>query len=856
VVIAESDGSSEVTEGSGGVAGYWVWLASQPTADVTVTVAPDAQVRTDRTQLRFTPSTWKTRQLVRISAVDDDIAEGEHQAQVTHTVASADGQYNDPGVAFVGNGADPRVVHVTVSDNDTAGLAVAPTELAVVEGEIALYNVRLASRAATTVTVAMTSADARLTFLPTRLVFTDADWNRAQTVTVAVADNAAFEGPIATTVQHATRSANPAFDGLTGPTVNVLVIDNDTGGVRITPTDLAVSEDGGDATYAVVLTGAPQAEVRVTPRYDAAQLDLTDAPLLFTPETWSTPQALTVRALDDQIDERGGGVDFTTRISHTVSSTDGAFDAILAPNLVVTIADNDTAGVRLSTSSLALAEGPSGYGSYALMLTSRPREPVTVTVTTDDVLALTPTTLVFTPDNWDAPQEIAVRVVDDEVDWSTGGASHAHAIDHLVHSDDPAYDDLAVDTLTVAVRDNDSAGVTVTPRSTRVSEDGQSATYQVGLTSMPHAPVQIWALPDAQVTTVPSRIVFTPENWTQPVQVTVRALDDARDESTAPYRHAGRVTHRLVSADAGYAVVAVADVAVEIEDNDDAGLVLSSRRLTLAEKGAAGTDLASFSATLAAALAAPVTVRVIADAQVTVVGDDALTFDASNWNVPQLVVLRAVDDDVAEGLHQASVQLQYPSAAGAAIRVATVDVTVADDDAAAVFVTPLELVAQTGASATPAELYYAVRVTTAPTDTVTITAAAPAGVRLNGAAQALLTFDAANWQAAQTVVVELDPELLQFGPPVLVVAHTVASADPAYAAQTAPAVMVVAQAVFMQGDPDADGLATGDEDLNGDGDPTNDDTDRDGTANYLDDDDDGDGVLTVVEGTGDDDGDG
>ncbi|MEZ4556334.1 MAG: hypothetical protein R2854_07760 [Caldilineaceae bacterium] len=146
VVIAESDGSSEVTEGSSGVAGYWVWLASQPTADVTVTVAPDAQVRTDRTQLRFTPSTWKNRQLVRISAVDDDIAEGEHQAQVTHTVASADGQYNDPGVAFVGNGADPRVVHVTVSDNDTAGLAVAPTELAVVEGEIALYNVRLASR--------------------------------------------------------------------------------------------------------------------------------------------------------------------------------------------------------------------------------------------------------------------------------------------------------------------------------------------------------------------------------------------------------------------------------------------------------------------------------------------------------------------------------------------------------------------------------------------------------------------------------------------------------------------------------------------------------------------------------------
>ncbi|MEZ4581759.1 MAG: hypothetical protein R3A10_09005 [Caldilineaceae bacterium] len=41
--------------------------------------------------------------------------------------------------------------------------------------------------------------------------------------------------------------------------------------------------------------GQPQADVRVTPRYDAAQPDLTDAPLVFTPENWATPQALTVR---------------------------------------------------------------------------------------------------------------------------------------------------------------------------------------------------------------------------------------------------------------------------------------------------------------------------------------------------------------------------------------------------------------------------------------------------------------------------------------------------------------------------------------------------------------------------------
>jgi len=48
-------------------------------------------------------------------------------------------------------------------------------------------------------------------------------------------------------------------------------------------------------------------------------------------------------------------------------------------------------------------------------------------------------------------------------------------------------------------------------------------------------------------------------------------------------------------------------------------------------------------------------------------------------------------------------------------------------------------------------------------------------------------------------------------------------------------------------DDDGDGVLTRDEDIDGDGDPTNDDTDGDNIPNYLDTDDDGDGVLTEDE---------
>lgn len=52
---------------------------------------------------------------------------------------------------------------------------------------------------------------------------------------------------------------------------------------------------------------------------------------------------------------------------------------------------------------------------------------------------------------------------------------------------------------------------------------------------------------------------------------------------------------------------------------------------------------------------------------------------------------------------------------------------------------------------------------------------------------------------------------------------------------------------YLDNDDDGDMVPTASEDINADGDVTNDDTDMDGTPNYLDNDDDGDGVLTADE---------
>ncbi len=126
VIIKESSGVSNVTEGNGSKAGYSVRLSSQPSADVTITIQPDAQVATDKASLTFTPANWDQPQPVLITAVDDGDIEGPHLGFVNHGVSSSDPAYNDPGVGFQRNGAgpDPRVIQLFVDDNDGDGSTI------------------------------------------------------------------------------------------------------------------------------------------------------------------------------------------------------------------------------------------------------------------------------------------------------------------------------------------------------------------------------------------------------------------------------------------------------------------------------------------------------------------------------------------------------------------------------------------------------------------------------------------------------------------------------------------------------------------------------------------------------------
>ena len=119
VTITESGGSTDVAEG-GASDTYDVVLTSEPTADVTITITPDAQSTVAPASLIFTSSNWNAAQTVTVTAVDDVLAEGPHASTITHGDTSGDPNYNGAVVTI-------NDVVANIADDDVPGVSVLPT---------------------------------------------------------------------------------------------------------------------------------------------------------------------------------------------------------------------------------------------------------------------------------------------------------------------------------------------------------------------------------------------------------------------------------------------------------------------------------------------------------------------------------------------------------------------------------------------------------------------------------------------------------------------------------------------------------------------------------------------------------
>jgi hypothetical protein len=132
---------------------------------------------------------------------------------------------------------------------------------------------------------------------------------------------------------------------------------------------------------------------------------------------------------------------------------------------------------------------------------------------------------------------------------------------------------------TITIADDDHPALVITPLSGMTDESGGTAHFEINLKTAPTANVTLSpSSSDPSEGTVSGALTFTPANWETAQRLTVTGGDDPVDDGAQAYTIALQIT----SADAEYAALTPADLALVNNDNDVAALALG---VTLATPG-------------------------------------------------------------------------------------------------------------------------------------------------------------------------------------------------------------------------------------------------------------------------------
>eukprot|EP01059_Diplonema_ambulator_P030329 TRINITY_DN5151_c0_g1_i9.p1 TRINITY_DN5151_c0_g1~~TRINITY_DN5151_c0_g1_i9.p1 ORF type:complete len:6713 (+),score=1239.17 TRINITY_DN5151_c0_g1_i9:1796-20140(+) len=729
-----------VTTEAGGTAKFTMTLTSQPTTNVVITVSSNdiTEGTVSPTALTFTTANWNTGQDVTVTGVDDLVTDGNIAYSIVTTLVSADTLYA---------AINPTDVAVTNTDNDASGITVTATTLANSEtGTKATYTLVLTSQPTADVVIPTTSSDTSEASVGASVTFTAANWNTAQTVTVTGVDDFVADGTVTYYITNGpATSTDTTYTGLTGTTVNGANSDNDAAGINVSPTTGTTTEAGGTATFNMVLTSQPTADVVVAvSSSDTTECTVSPTLLTFTAATWNTLHAITVTGVDDKLDDGDMACKVVTA---PAVSTDAGYNSVDASDITVTNIDDDTAGITVTTTSTVTSEAGTAI-TFKVVLQAQPSANVIVPVASSDTTegTVAPASLTFTNANWNTAQTVTVTGVDDAL--VDGTIAYTVALGPST-STDTAFNSLSPAPTALTNTDNDVAGFTVTPtEGLTTTESGGTASFTIVMTSQPTAAVTVpLVTTDATEGTVaPASVTFSTTDWNIPKVVTITGVDDAVDDGDVAF---AIVTQLPTTTDTSYASVNAADVAVTNLDDDTFGVTVSTVTGTPTEAG--GT--AKFSVQLASQPTSTVTIPVSSsDLTEGTVSPASLTFTAATWSTAQDVTITGVDDTIDDG------NVAYKIVLGAiissdvkynAVDPPDVSVTTIDDDTAGITVTPTSGLSTTEAGGTAT---FTVVLLTQPTADVTIPVVS-ADTTEGIAAPGSLTFTTADWNAARTVTV-------------------------------------------------------------------------------------------------------
>jgi hypothetical protein len=576
----------------GGTTNFTVKLGAEPTPSLVVSLASGTvgSVTVGTASITFDnvcpgPNCWSTAQTVTMTGVED-------VNETTETVA----------ITATAPATTNATFNIDTADNDSRAVFTGATT--VNEGSTALLSVALSGNPNGTRTMNLVSGNtAAITITPATLTFNASNWNIPQAVLMTGVSDAN------TSAETVTITASGVDLG--GATTNVTTVDSTVIAIILTPSGTTVAE-GGTSTLDVKLSAEPSPSTTVTlATSNAGSVSLSTTTLTFDnvcpgPNCWSSNQTVTLTGVED-VNETSENVTISAT-APSVTSASSVFDTI----------ENDTRPVF--TGATSVTEG--GVAFLSVALTGNPGAARTLNLASSNTLALAvlPTTVSFNTTNWNIPQSVLVS-----------GISDANIVAEAVTITGSGVG-LVSDTTIVNTVDVNTMSIILAGNPTSINEGGTTNfTVKLGAEPTPSLVVSLASGTVGSVTVGTASITFDnvcpgPNCWSTAQTVTMTGVEDVNEttETVAITATAPATTNATFNIDtADNDSRAVFTGATTVTENGTSVLMV---QLSGNPNGARTMNLVS-SNLLAVTLST-----------------STLTFNATNWNVPQSVTMTGVSD--------------------------------------------------------------------------------------------------------------------------------------------------------------------------------------------------------------------
>ena len=611
-----------------GSAQYDLRLTSEPTDDVIVTPliveelgsAALVEFNAASSTLLFTPRNWDISQTITITGLS-----GDTQDQLDLTIAhqAQGGGYDE----FI-----EKTMAISYFDRDSFSFVVYPQSLRLSPGSTSTYFISASSEPVSDVVIAIELSPDSAVDIPSQVVITPQNWQTPQPVSVSLSKDIAERGVDMATVSHSIAEGPFAEFGL--PDL-ALHLDYDEPQLSVSQESILLTE-GQSQDIQLTLSAPPASTLRVVPQIaDPQFVEIEPSEVEFDPKGWSEPKTVQVNALEN--DELGI---VRSTIDWHFAEVEGDHPVgVVAARTAFVSFDNDSPTLITDISTTRIVEGASK--DYQLRLGSQPSGEVTVEISSQlDTLEIEPANLVFDVSNWMDFQTVTINALMDDDDLSA-----MTEINH--HVSGGGYQDVNTFPIEVHLIDDDMPGLSFA--SQLAVHEGSSNTYEIALTSSPHASVTVMPLvSNSSILTVqPSSLTFDPQNWHEPQVVTVTA---AEDEEAANLQ----ATIQHVVRGSQYGGLRTPDLRVQVLDNDEPAVYVSPMALTILEG-----ESSSYTVVLQTQPTDNVNLAVeSSDSSVLQILQENIEFTPTNWNVAQVVDLQSSANSIDSDreitiLHQA-----------------------------------------------------------------------------------------------------------------------------------------------------------------------------------------------------------